>query len=295
MATPKTSRRDSNSRHNLRISRPRFWPYLVGPFIIGIAAGFSSGAGVAQIPGLNWWLLALGLFFTYPANFVIYGINDVNDYETDKLNPKKQGYEALLKPEQRWLVQRQALSWVILGYLLLEFVPGDNDVAGWGMLGFFLFGVLYSMPPVRAKTKPLLDSMFNVLYVFPAVVGYGLVTGQMPAWQLFVAAMLWCMAMHAYSAVPDIAADTKAKISTIATTLGARNTLLFCIVCYALAAYLSSAWLGWFSWLAGSVYLAMMLLTISQPGRDHVFKLYQYFPYINMAVGAGLFLVIVSR
>jgi hypothetical protein len=45
---------------------------------------------------------------------------------------------------------------------------------------------------------------------------------------------------------------------------------------------------------AGAVYVAMMLSTALRPNRDHVFKLYKYFPYINMVVGAGLFLVIAS-
>lgn len=268
-----------------KISRPRFWFYLLGPFIIGIAA-----AGGLRYPA---WLLVLGLFFTYPANFIIYGINDVYDYDTDKLNPKKRGYEALVAPEQRWLVLRHALTWIIVGYLLLEFVPGHNDVAAWSLIGFYVFGVLYSMPPVRAKTKPLLDSTFNILYVFPGLVGYGLINDQLPPWQLFVAAGLWCMAMHAYSAVPDIAADSKAKLRTVATLLGARGTLLFCALCYAGAAVLSQPWLGWFSLAAGGLYVALIAATFANPVRDHVFRLYRYFPYVNLAVGTVLFFCIV--
>lgn len=267
-------------RQYLRISRPRFWPYLLGPFVIGAVAGQAD---------INGWLVVLALFFSYPANFIIYGINDVYDYDTDKLNPKKQGYEGLIKPEQRWFIMRHALACIVIGYVLLELVPGSNDVAAWGLLGFYCFGVLYSMPPVRAKTKPFLDSVFNVLYVFPAVVSYGLVTQQPPRWQLFLAAGLWCMAMHAYSAVPDIKADSKAKLRTVATVLGVRGTLVFCVLCYGAAAALSWPWLGWFSAVAGSVYLAMMALSFASPGRAQVFELYKYFPRLNMAVGGALF------
>ncbi len=281
------SDRDNSWKNYFRISRPRFWLYLLGPFIIGIAAAGSD------VRGLEWWLVALGLYFTYPANFIIYGINDVHDYDTDKLNPKKQGYEALVSPEQRWMVLRHALTWIIVGYLLLEFVPGNNDAAAWSLLGFFFFGVLYSMPPVRAKTKPLLDSAFNILYVFPGLVSYTLITNNLPPWQIFAAAGLWCMAMHAYSALPDIAADTKAKIRTVATLLGSRGTLLFCIFCYVGAAVLSWHWLGWFSIAAGAVYIGMMLATLLDPRRDHVFRLYKYFPYLNMAVGTVLYFWIV--
>ncbi len=257
--------------------------------IAGIGVNADTASLDGQLALSPWWLVALGLYFTYPANVIIYGINDAYDYDTDKLNPKKQSYEALVGPEQRWLILRQALTWLIAGYLLLEFVPGDNDTAAWSLLGFFFFGILYSMPPVRAKTKPLLDSAFNILYVFPALVSYALLTGSLPPWQLFVAASLWCMAMHAYSAVPDIAADTTARIRTIATALGGRGTLAFCTLCYVGAAVLSWPWLGWFSIAAGAVYVAMMFATISNLQPDHVFKLYKYFPYINMAVGMALF------
>ena len=42
--------------------------------------------------------------------------------------------------------------------------------------------------------------------------------------------------MHAYSAIPDIKADTKAGLDTIATLLGRGWTHAFCIACFAVAA-----------------------------------------------------------
>lgn len=271
-------------RYNLKISRPRFWPYLLGPFVIGAVAAST----VTDIK-IDAWLVLMALFYTYPANFIIYGTNDVYDYDTDKLNPKKRNYEALVGPKQRDAVLRQVTLWLAVGYLLLEFVPGYHDVSHWGLLGFYFFGLMYSMPPIRAKARPLLDSLFNVLYIFPAMVSYGLLTLQFPNWRLFAAAGIWCMAMHAYSAVPDIAADGKAKIKTIATWLGARGTLLFCIACYITAAALSWPELQWFSVVAGSLYIGIVLLSLVNPDREQVFKLYKYFPYINFAVGGALF------
>jgi 4-hydroxybenzoate polyprenyltransferase len=95
--------------------------------------------------------------------------------------------------------------------------------------------------------------------------------------------------MHAYSAVPDIQADKKAKISTIATQLGKAGTLLFCLVCYALAAGLSISTLGQFSIAAGILYGFMMIITLQAKNAQSVMKLYSLFPYINMSVGMGLF------
>lgn len=266
----------------LKISRLRFWPYVLGPFAVGVLA-----AGTVT----NWPLtLIVGLYFTLPANLLIYGVNDIFDYETDKHNPKKSSYEVLVKPKDQKKLWRFIAITNAPFLLLLPFI---GEQARWGVAGFLFFSYFYSAPPLRAKVRPFVDSMFNVLYVFPAVIGYGLVSGKLPNTFLFFAAMLWCMAMHAYSAVPDITSDKKAKIDTIATKLGRQGTLVFCLVCYILAALLSWPQLGTFSVVAGVLYVGLMLVSITAKDRTALFKLYTYFPYINIAVGAGLFFWIV--
>ena len=78
-------------RHLLRVSRPRFWMYLLGPYMVALAA-------TSLRPPVEVWLL--GLYLTLPANLLIYGVNDLFDAETDRLNPKKRDYESLLQPAQ---------------------------------------------------------------------------------------------------------------------------------------------------------------------------------------------------
>ncbi len=265
----------------LRLSRPRFWVYLLGPFLIGIVA--------APNQVFSFRLLALGLFFTVPANLLIYGFNDVFDYETDKHNSKKQGYEQLLSPDHRQGVLRILTLMGMLG-LLLVLPPSVPQAVKWAMTGFYFFGLGYSVPPIRAKTKPFLDAYFNVLYVFPALVSYGLLTGgSYPALQLFLAGMFWCAAMHAFSAIPDIRADQKAKIKTIATVLGKQNTLIFCAFNYAAAAILSYQYLGWFALAGGLLYLWLMYVSSKTATKEAFFRYYTYFPRINMIMGAMLF------
>ncbi len=259
-----------------KISRPRFWPYLFGPFIIGLTSANNYS---------NWWLLIIfGIYFSFPANLLIYGVNDIFDYETDKVNPKKQSYETLLDP-----VQQKSLSKLILllNLPVLALAPLMPLAAFLSLLGFWFFGVFYSSPPIRAKIKPFLDSFFNILYIFPALVSYGLVTGEFPSPVIIISATLWCMAMHAYSAVPDIESDRKAKISTIATVLGSKLTLIFCFGAYIGSAILTYQWLGVFSVFAGLVYGLMVIISLLQQAK--IFNLYKIFPYINLGLGAGLF------
>jgi 4-hydroxybenzoate polyprenyltransferase len=273
----------------IQISRPRFWIYLFGPFLIGVAAAYNQ----FDYNLVNTQILLLtGLFFLFPANLFIYGINDFFDYETDKHNPKKKDYETLIAPENRKFFTR-VLSLIMLPFITaLSFIYATNNttVAVWAMVGFLFFGAGYSMPPIRAKTKPFLDTFFNILYIFPGLISYGIVANSWPPIQIVIAATAWCMAMHAFSAIPDIKSDKKAKLSTVATVLGKNRTLLFCALLYALSALLVYPYLGWFSVIAGATYLGLMLIAYLASVKNDIFVIYKKFP--NMIVGAYLFFAV---
>jgi 4-hydroxybenzoate polyprenyltransferase len=233
------------------------------------------------------------LYFTLPANLLIYGVNDLFDWETDKHNPKKQKYEALLAPGERG-----KMVWAILltnlPFLVWAFFSAAQEALFW--LGMFLFlGVFYSAKPIRAKAKPVLDSVFNGLYIMPALFAYAMFSGSTVPTMIIVAGWLWSMAMHAYSAVPDIEADRKAQVSTIATWMGAIPTLVVCAIFYAASAFIVIPVLPpGVAWVLGGVYVGMMLLTIfwTKKQRD-TFKLYTLFPWINTVSGFVLFVSIV--
>jgi 4-hydroxybenzoate polyprenyltransferase len=265
----------------LKVSRPRFWIYVFGPYLIGLAAGAPSrGAFV------SFGVAAFAVFFLLPANLLIYGINDIFDFETDKLNPKKQEYEMLVRPaEHRGL----AVAIVLLN---LPFIIGAlfmNAVVSVSMIAFLFLSVFYSAPPFRAKAIPIVDSMFNALYVMPGILGYGLMFGELPPASAIVAAVLWTMAMHAYSAIPDIQADREAKVETVATLLRREGTLLYCSACYLLSAVLAFRQLGVFAGVLGMVYLGLMAASILTKQTGGVYRIYRYFPVVNSACGFVLF------
>jgi 4-hydroxybenzoate polyprenyltransferase len=107
---------------------------------------------------------------------------------------------------------------------------------------------------------------------------------------ILLAGLARSMAMHAYSAIPDIEADTQSGIQTVATLYGKQGTLIFCTVCYSLAMVLSLPAMGWGSLVLGAVYLVLMALSF----RSDVFRLYKYFPWINTIVGCLLFFYLIS-
>ena len=268
-------------RFLLKVSRPRFWIYIFGPYIVGLIAGITDKSEL-----LNLSYLLFGIYFLYPANLLIYGINDIYDYETDKLNEKKSDYETLVTPERRyglWLAIFSA-NFAFVGILLLGSVPVIISGAA-----FLFFSIYYSAPPIRAKTKPFLDSAFNLLYILPGVFSYALVTGTFPPTSLIFAGGFWTAAMHAYSAIPDIEADRAAGLKTIAVLLNPYGTLAFCSILYSASAILAFEYLGFVAIAVGAGYLIMMLASVRSVMSGTVFKLYRAFPLINMAAGFLIF------
>lgn len=271
----------------LTISRPRFWVYLLGPYVLGAVAALHAGESGYLLGGLLW-----GLYFTLPANALIYGVNDLFDRETDAMNEKKQGYETVFDPSHR----RRFFSFLIFLHLpFFFFIPLLSFSALFFSALFLFLGIFYSAPPLRFKVRPFLDSLSNVLYVLPGCVAYAAFGGSHYAWPLVVAAGLWAMAMHAYSAVPDIVADTRAGIATIATVLGGHRTLLMCLGLYVLSGVLT-AWMFHPVGLLGVLtYSVLMLVSLRAKNHAQLFAVYRIFPLVNTLMGAVLFFAILFQ
>ena len=263
-----------------QLSRPRFWFYVFGPFIVGALVGAPTPRAYLSPLALGW-----ALFFLFPANLLIYGANDIFDYETDRRNAKKRGYELLVTPAQHRALWRQIALFCLPFALLLIWTPRACWLA---LAGFLFFSLFYSAPPLRAKARPLWDSIFNVLYIFPGAFGYFLTGGQNFSPLLFGAAWLWAMAMHAYSAVPDISADRDAGVPTVATFLGLRGTLWFCLALYLAAALLTLPTLRWLALVLGAIYAVLMLRSLAANSEAGVMRIYRVFPWINAGAGAAL-------
>lgn len=269
-------------RFLLKVSRPRFWFYLFGPYIVGLVAGVSDMNELA-----NWRYAAFALYFLLPANLLVYGVNDIFDYETDRLNEKKAGYETLVTPERR----RRLFLWIaVLNLPFIILAAFELNLFAFAALQTFLFlSIFYSSPPIRAKARPIVDSAFNILYIMPGAFAFALVTRSLPPAELIIAGGFWTAAMHAYSAIPDIEADTKAGVKTVATKFGAYGTLAICFGLYAAATVLAAQHLGITAIGLGAAYLVLMIASVRSVHTGRLFKLYKAFPLINIAAGFVLF------
>lgn len=216
------------ARRLVMASRPLSWINTAFPF----AAAMLLTTQQVDIP------LVIGtLFFLVPYNLALYGINDVYDYASDLANPRKGGAEgALLPPETHRAVLGTAVALALPFVIALVLLGGP---ASWVALAVSLFAlVAYSVPPLRTKEIPLLDSVTSSAhFVSPAV--YGLVLAgadwSLSLLALLLAFFLWGMASHAFGAVQDIVPDTQAGIHSIATRFGARATVRMALVLWAAA------------------------------------------------------------
>ena len=271
----------------LRVSRPRFWIYLFGPYLLGLTAAPTHRGDISLL-----FAAILFFYFLFPANLLLYGVNDAYDYETDKLNPKKQGYEGLITPEKKWPLLK-IIALVTLPFLLLVFIlPLQASLL---LELFLLLSVSYSVPPLRLKTRPVIDAISNGLYLVPGLISYSLLTSSLPPLRIIIAAWLWCMAMHAYSAAPDMIADIRSKTPTIATVFGKHLTLLFCLMCYASSTILLFPFAPFTAVILGVVYVAMMVISLKQKNSTDLLPIYRFFPLINTACGFILYLTLIAH
>lgn len=257
------------------------------------------------------WLLATGradavfwvgvVFFLIPYNLLMYGVNDVFDYESDLANPRKGGVEGAL-------LQRSRLRVLLWTSVLLP-VPGavwlltQGDLAANVVLVVVLFAVVaYSAPGLRFKERPVLDSATSAThFVGPAVYGWVLSDAPITASVALVLAAFfaWGMASQAFGAVQDIAADRQAGIGSVATVLGARRTIGLVLGLYATAALLLVLAGGAVAWTAVLVipYLLMVLpfRHLTDPDAEQANRGWRRFLWINYAVGAALTIGVLAQ
>ncbi|MDA8862914.1 prenyltransferase [Pontimonas sp.] len=209
-------------------SRPLSWVNTAFPF------GLTYYLYVAEFDAL---FVVGTLFFLIPYNVLMYGINDVFDYESDLRNPRKGGVEgALLGPE---LHRPMVLLSTLLPLPFLVPLILWGSLLSTGVLALALFFVVaYSAKNFRFKEIPFVDSVTSSLhFVMPAVFAMALVGAELTGLSLTLLAsfFFWGMASHAFGAVQDVLADREAGVGSIATAIGAKGTVRFAVVLYLVA------------------------------------------------------------
>jgi 4-hydroxybenzoate polyprenyltransferase len=231
----------------LRVSRPIMWPILPLVYLLGLHAAQAdlTATAVAQL-----------VLLTLPMNLVAYGLNDIYDYDSDRRCMRRRTVWAPVVSEaDRPVVWRAVLAMiplVVVGACLTG--NSDNIVA---TVCLVLLAWAYSVPPVRLKERPPLDSLSNGLGYFylPFVMGWSL-GAQPSAMPLkFYLLALGACGVHALGTAADYEADRAAGHRTLAVSYGRRTA-----AGAAFASFLVTWLLGDFHSLSARAFIAVCVV-----------------------------------
>ena len=195
----------------LQVSRPGLWSTTALFYLmpLGHADIFHSGK------------LWLGLFFVlFPLGFLLYGVNDIVDAETDSLNPRKGSFMFGSRGAREQLA---ALKWQIV-VVQMPFVMAFYFFVGprilWWYALLLLAVGLYNAPGVGWKGRPPFDVLIQASYLLVFVLSSWLNKVPQLPWQTFLFGALFAMHSHIFGEVMDIEPDCLSGRRTTATSIG---------------------------------------------------------------------------
>ena len=273
-----------------KVSRPISWINTAFPFA---ATYLVLGGTIDPV------FLIGTLFFLIPYNLLMYGINDVYDYESDIRNPRKNSIEGAAEAKSfHPTILKAAYS------LTIPFVVALLLLSSWQaslvLLAVVFFVIAYSLKGLRFKEIPILDSITSSLhFVGPMVYAIALLGFNPVAWPYALAVFLWGLASHAFGAVQDVIPDRKGGLKSIATIIGARSTVYFSALLYIAASLLMFLEAGLVNVVAfaGLLYILNIApyFKITDKTSAKANKGWRRFIWLNYVVGAIITMVLIVQ
>jgi len=210
----------------VKISRPIFWLVAPAAYIYGVSAG---GTAIGALVLFQAFLLA------FPMGIYVFGINDLHDIPSDRANARRKGELWGAKVEEADRCWITSASTLVIIVMIASALYSQSPLHLLVVLSFLPFPYLYSAPPARLKSRPIIDSLSNAAYTYaPYAMGFSL-SGSLgflnPQMLLF---SLVFSAAHAIGTIMDAEGDSKAGIRSFAVSFGPRAAALFAIILLAL-------------------------------------------------------------
>ena len=195
----------------LQASRPGLWLTAVWFYMLPL------GQRDVFHPAAFW----LGAFYvSFPMGLLLYGWNDIVDYETDRLNPRKGTFLFGARGTREQL--RKLPARIVL--VQLPFVIAFAWLAGVKTLlclaGMTAAAAIYNWPRYGFKSRPPLEILNQAGYLFVFVLSSWLNNAPQLPWAAMLFGAMFAMHSHVFGEVMDFEPDRAAGRRTTATVVG---------------------------------------------------------------------------
>lgn len=205
----------------IKISRPGLWFATIWLYLLPTA----QMDLIWERP--SFWF---GLFYvSFPLNFLVYGWNDIVDFDADAYNPRKDSFLFGAKANKIFLKN----LWIPLLGIQLILLPFVFYYCGiqfiYLMIPFIIINTLYNLPKNGLRSKPPLELLCQIAYLL--IVPFSILingTQSLP-WVTYCYLILFAWQSHLIGEVMDIEPDKKANKQTTATKIGIEKTKLLII------------------------------------------------------------------
>lgn len=211
-----------------QLTRINVW--LGSIFLLTIAFILLGGPPLSQHPlplydSITWLHFAAAVFSASFLNSFIFIQNQLGDLDTDRLHTQKSKL-----PMASGHISRR--TGTILAILFLIFAIGLSLYVS---LAFFsvlivivLLGFLYSGPPLRLKSKPIVDlTVIGLAFGTMAVIAAWIILGTLPELPilLLIGSGVYYAGTHGLHTASDYDADNEAGLRTTAVFLGRQKAI----------------------------------------------------------------------
>jgi len=233
----------------VRAMRLQFYPMTWLAFTLGAGAASADGNLFAK-PA--YWLGYLAVFL---LEFATVLVNEYVDYDGDRRNrnysPFNGGSRVIVDGTLSFSEVRYGMALALAGFAgsgLLLSAAGGVPASTLGVLcaAGLILCLGYTAPPLKFSYRGLGEATVALTHSFLAVVCGWLLLGGHAAdplpWLLSLPLFWSILPAITLSAIPDLEADATVGKQSLASELGPRRAVAFCMVAVAVAALLAGMW-----------------------------------------------------
>ena len=205
----------------VKISRPGFWPTHIWFFLLPFAERNMFGSAA-------FWLGAI--YVCFPLSLLLYGWNDIGDWETDQINPRKDSWLFGARPDR---AMRDRLPWIIAAVqipflILFTWISGPKML----LIVALIVATNFTYNTLGFKRIAVMDLANQAGYALMFVLASWLCNVPQLHGAAIVFGILFAMQSHLFGQLMDVEQDAAAGRKSTAILLGVPNSkmLLACLM-----------------------------------------------------------------